>query len=267
MKLDESAIAPTQAATVMLLREEPTLEVFMLERHLDSDFVGGAYVFPGGKVDPNDYHIPRTSLYGSTSKSLVAAVGPELATALAVAAIRETFEESGVLLGSIADRPIDASVLNSSSFMQAKARLAERGGDWEWNDWLEAETVRLDLSALHWWSWWVTPAGVHRRFDTKFFVAHLPNDQAPVHDNIETTDSVWLPPAQALEAAASGAVSIILPTRKNLSTLEQYAKADSALAAAQDDDFPRPRIEPTVSRTEDGQLHVMHPSFDKPEPV
>ncbi len=109
--------------------------------------------------------------------------------------------------------------------------------------------------------------GVHRRFDTKFFVAQLPPNQAPVHDNIETTDSVWLAPVTALEAAAASSVSIILPTRKNLSALGRYANVKTAITAAQDDAFDRPRIEPTVSMSEGGQLHVMHPSFDRPEPV
>ncbi len=101
MKLDESAVKATHAATVILLRETPALEVFLLERHLDSDFVGGAYVFPGGKVDTSDYHVPPSSRHGSAPQSLVEAVGPELATALAIAAIRETFEESGCCLASL----------------------------------------------------------------------------------------------------------------------------------------------------------------------
>ncbi|MDH3308167.1 MAG: NUDIX hydrolase, partial [Acidimicrobiia bacterium] len=152
------------AATVMLLAEaDEGVEVFMLERHLDSDFVGGAYVFPGGKVDEGDLGLPQSLTAGSVCPALIEAVGSKLARGLAVAAIRETFEECGVLLGMVEGAPVASERLTEPSFVQARRRLATRNRPWDWTPWLEATGVTLDLDALAWWSWWVTPEGVHRR--------------------------------------------------------------------------------------------------------
>ncbi len=267
MFADQPDQPPVEAATIMLIRDAPTLEVFLLERHLDSDFVGGAWVFPGGKVDPMDRTIPTQLLAGEPPASLIAAVGDEMATALAVAAIREMFEEAGVLLAATPDGSVEAEWLRRSSFVNARNELATRRSTWDWTAWLLDERLRLNLSALAWWSWWVTPRGVHRRFDTKFFVATLPGDQAPLHDNVETTNSRWMKPGAALDAARSGSVSIILPTRKNLDQLGRYETTRQAMKAAGEPGFERPRIEPSVELGDDGQFYVHHTTFDQPESV
>jgi 8-oxo-dGTP pyrophosphatase MutT (NUDIX family) len=267
MFADQPDQPAVEAATVMLIRDAPTLEVFLLERHLDSDFIGGAWVFPGGKVDPMDRAIPTQVLAGEPPAPLVAAVGEEVATALVVAAIREMFEEAGVLLAATSDGAVEAHRLRRPSYVKARNELATRGSTWDWTAWLLDEGLRLDLSALAWWSWWVTPRGVHRRFDTKFFVAKLPGYQAPLHDNVETTNSRWMNPAEALNAARSGSVSIILPTRKNLDQLDQYETTGEAMRAAGDPGFERPRIEPSVELGADGRLYVHHATFDRPESV
>ena len=251
----------------MLVRDAPSLEVFLLERHIDSDFVGGAWVFPGGKVDEADTRLPSTALAGHPPPALVEQFGDRPAAALCVAAIRETFEESGVLLARTGKGPVSADDLRSHSYLSARQKLADRHSKWNWAGWLEDEGLQLDLSALVWWSWWVTPIGVHRRFDTKFFVASLPEDQVAEHDNIETTDSRWASPATALRAAESGSASIILPTRKNLRQLAGYPSASSIMVAGTDPGFARPRIEPRVIVGEDGQVLIDHESFDQPEPV
>lgn len=267
MRIDDGTPAPVEAATVMLVRGNDEIEVFMLERHLESDFVGGAYVFPGGKIDPSDTALPEALVSGSPPADLVAAVGRELARGLAVAAIRETFEEAGVLLGKRQGSVVTAELLATESFVYARSRLAERHSTWSWIQWLADEQIALDLDALAWWSWWVTPEGVHRRFDTKFFLAKLPADQHALHDNIETTDSRWTQPATALAAAASGEVSIIFPTRRNLQQLATHNNPTNALQAAQAPNFERPRIQPEISTGDDGALYVDHPSFDGPQPV
>lgn len=267
MLADQPDQPAVDAATVMLIRDAPTLEVFLLERHLDSDFVGGAWVFPGGKVDPVDRAIPTGVLDGEPPTALMAAVGDELATALAVAAIRETFEEAGVLLASTPDGVVDVNQLRQPSYVRARHQLATRGSTWDWTAWLVDERLRLDLSGLAWWSWWVTPRRVNRRFDTKFFMATVPGDQMPLHDNVETTNSRWMKPAAALDAARSGSVSIILPTRKNLGQLGAYETTRQAMKAAGQPEFQRPRIEPSVEPGDDGQLYVHHATFDRPESV
>lgn len=267
MLVDESNQTPLDAATVMLIRDRSSIEVFLLERHLESDFVGGAWVFPGGKVDALDEAVPHKRLSGQPPGALVDAIGDHLARTLTIAAIRETFEESGVLLGQTATGPITGDHLRTPSYLNARQLLAARGSKWDWSGWLLDEGISLDLSLLEWWSWWVTPLGVHRRFDTKFFVAALPSDQAPEHDDIETTNSRWVTPQQALDATASGHASIILPTRKNLEQLSGYGTASAALAAARTPAFGRPRIEPTIQIEDDGQISIVHSSFDAPEQV
>ncbi len=248
-------MTPGDAATVLLLDDTADgLAVFMLERHIDSDFVGGAFVFPGGKVDEADRTLPAGAVSGDPDARLVDAVGADTARALVVAAIRETFEECGVLL---ADR-------TPSDTADARIRMNDRSG-WDWTDWLLGGRVRLDLSALTWWSWWVTPAGVHRRYDTKFFVAERPNGAHADHDKIETTDSVWVRPSVALSAAAAGTASIIFPTRKNLERLATHASVAEAIAAARSGEPPE-RIEPTVTRDGEGRLWVTHPAVGS-EPI
>ena len=268
LRVDQSTQAAIEAATVMLVRDDATsLEVFLLERHIDSDFVGGAWVFPGGKVDEADTRLPSTALAGNPPPALVEQVGDRSATALCVAAIRETFEESGVLLARTGKCSVTDADLGSDSYLSARQKLADRHSKWNWTGWLEDERLQLDLSALVWWSWWVTPIGLNRRFDTKFFVATLPEGQVAAHDNIETTNSRWASPAMALQAAESGAASIILPTRKNLRQLAGHADTYSIMVAGRDPDFARPRIEPRVIIGEEGQVWVDHESFDEPEPV
>lgn len=257
--VSESPIRPGEdqpavpASTVMLLRNgSEGIEVFMLERHIDSDFVGGAYVFPGGKVDAVDRAMPRGT------------VPDDDRTGFRVAAVRESFEECGVLLARQSGHLVDAETLRLPTFLAARRRLTSRGDTWDWRPWLVEQALVLDLDALVWWSWWVTPAGVHRRFDTRFFVAHAPVGQLPSHDDVETTDSRWVRPQDALAAAAAGSATIILPTRKNLEELARFPTAEAALAA------PRPpvpeRIQPRLRRDTGGNLWIMHDTFANPEP-
>ncbi len=156
-RLEPGTTDPIDAATVLLLRDadsgsEGGLEVFLLERHLKSDFAGGAYAFPGGKVDPTDLELDASRWTGVDPRRTMARVGartPEHAVGLLVAAVRETFEEAGPLLAWHADgRPVTTDDLASDSFLEARQRLATRGEHWDWRPWLEAEDLVLDLGAL-----------------------------------------------------------------------------------------------------------------------
>lgn len=244
-----AAVTPVQASTVILLRDgHDGVETFMLERHLDSDFVGGAYVFPGGKVDDSDCHLPEDLWVGidPTAEAPRFGVDPAMALGLYVAAARETLEEAGVLLGSTstmpADRPHHEDPLEP---------------------WLRDHGVRLDLGKLAPWSWWVTPEGVHRRYDTKFFAAVAPPEQDAVHDGAETTDSMWVKPADAIARARSGEVMIILPTRRNL--LDIHGDTADAIVAASRARFPN-RILPELRPDPvSGEMRIFHPSFEGPE--
>ena len=260
---------PVDAATVLLLREGPSgMEVFLLERHLKSDFAGGAYAFPGGKVDAQDLALPAERWTGVDPVRVVDAVGarsPEHAVGLLVAAVRETFEEAGPLLAHRADgTPVTAEDLASPSFLDARRRLAARGEPWDWAPWLEQEDLVLDLGALQPVARWCTPHGMHKRFDARFLAVRLPEQQTDAlgHDDVETTDSVWRRPADALAAAERGEVVIIFPTRRTLQALDERGSVDAVMAGPGD---PR-RILPAIVLV-DGEPRVRHPDGGPPSAI
>lgn len=242
-------MTPVQASTVILLRDvDEGVETFMLERHLDSDFVGGAYVFPGGKVDEEDCRLPPDLWTGidPVTEAPRFGVEPAMALGLYVAAARETLEEAGVLLGSVPSRTADRP-----------------GHEDSLEEWLRDHGAVLDLGTLAPWSWWVTPEGVHRRFDTKFFAAVAPSDQRARHDGAETVDSMWVRPADAIARARAGEVMIILPTRRNLLAIDGGSAQEIVRASRAR--FPE-RIEPQVRPDPvSGEMRIFHPSFEGPE--
>lgn len=263
------------AATILLLRDAPPgaptpgLEVLLLERHIESDFAGGALVFPGGKVDPADRALPPERWTGRDPAAWRDTLGADTdgqALGLMVAAVRETFEEADVLLASRAGAPVSDADLASPSFVEARRRLASREEAFDWTSWLAEEHLVLDLGALTPWAWWVTPRGQHKRFDTRFFAARLPAEQSAAHDDVEMTALRWTSPRAALEAQRAGDVTVIYPTRKNLEALAEHASADAAWAAAERGDVDRRRIEPSVVVV-DGEVLVQHPYLDDPEPI
>ncbi len=251
----------TESATVILVRDgEAGLEVFMLERHIDTDFAGGALVFPGGKVDDRDGSLDASRWSGldleASAEEMDAA--PDIVLGWHVAAVRETFEEAGFLLATRDGCPVTGADLDSASFEEARGALADRDATFDLEAWLEAEDLVLDLGALVWWSWWITPHGLHRRYTTRFFLAPVPADQIGVHDDVETVSSRWLTPRAALEAGADGQFNIVYPTRHNLRALAAYGSAVEALEAARRGDVDRrPQLPEVVE--EDGQVRVRHP--------
>jgi 8-oxo-dGTP pyrophosphatase MutT (NUDIX family) len=261
-RLSNEQVAAVPSATTVLLREaESGFEVFMLERHVETEFAGGAYVFPGGRVEEADRSLDLDRWSGLDLASVVTTmqIDEGLALGLHVAAVRETFEESGFLLASRDGSPVTSADLTSESFQAAREKLASRDESWDWAGWLEAERLVLDLGALAWWSWWVTPREVHKRFETWFFVSAVPEDQAGAHDEIETVASRWTSPDAALRAGRTGEVTIVYPTRKNLEGLAGYGSAAAVLEAARSGEVDRRRVLPEVVQQEDGGIRVRHP--------
>jgi 8-oxo-dGTP pyrophosphatase MutT (NUDIX family) len=238
------------SATVVLLRDAaPGLEVFLLKRHGMSDVLGGAYVFPGGKVDAEDADwIPRID---TPADALHAALGePELdarqAAALHVAAVREVFEETGLLFAPVT--PAQAA--------EAWARL--RTGP-RFTELLEPHSLTLHTGALQPWSRWITPltGGVGRkRFDTRFFVAVPPPGQLPAHDDHEAVASLWLAPRQALAQYWDGAIELAPPQIMSLAHLARHASVASVLAEARGRRPPCIRPEPFE---QDGERVICYP--------
>lgn len=251
--------------------EVSVLEVLLLERELNSDFAGGAFVFPGGKVDAADGQLPRERWRGPDPVTDAEALGlddPTTAIATRAAAVRETFEEAGVLLAVRADgSPVTPDDLASPSFVEARRALMERGPVEDFHAWLAEEDLVLELGALGFWSWWVTPEGSPRRYDTRFFIASVPTQQREVanHDGTEISSSCWMSPTAALAAAATDEVTIIFPTRWNLRQLGAYSTAEAAVAAALAGEADTELTLPTVEVV-DGVPLVKHPRGGDPEP-
>jgi 8-oxo-dGTP pyrophosphatase MutT (NUDIX family) len=243
---EKRTVQPRHAATVILVRDSARgPEVFMMERHVKSDFVGGAYVFPGGRVDPAD-HFPETLCAEQTDASASRILGiPRGGMAFFVAAIRECFEEAGILLaydgaGEVLDfRNPEAE----SHYGSLRSRL--NAGEISLEEMAREEGFRLATDRMHYWAHWITPEASPIRYDTRFFLAKAPHNQTAAHDNWELTNSAWVTPREALAKADREEWTIIFPTRRNLMLLVDFTSADEMVAAARSrSDFPtmQPRI-------------------------
>jgi len=214
-----AAIRP--ASTILLLRDGASgLEVFMVVRHHQIDFASGALVFPGGSLDPEDAALAADAVHCAA----VAGLG-DAARAFRVAAIRETFEECGVLLA----RPRGSNALVDGARC---ARLVAGAAARTFADMLADEDLVLALDLLTPYAHWITPPVVPKRFDTHFFLAAAPADQLAMHDGGESVDSVWINPGHALRQQEAGNYTIIFPTRLNLKMLDESAGVAQAMNAA-----------------------------------
>ncbi len=229
------------AATVVMLRDAPSgMEVFLLKRHGLSDVLGGAYVFPGGKVDASDAQLDLASHLDQSPQALHAALNePELAhlsaAGLYVAALREAFEESGVLFAH------DATVASTAN---AAAMLRDGLG---FDAMLANLSLRLQTQSVLPWSRWITPkmASVsHKRFDTRFFVAGVPLHQTAHHANYESTQSVWLQPRTALEQYWNKDIELAPPQIMSLVHLARHNSVASVLDQARNVKPPLVQPEP-----------------------
>jgi 8-oxo-dGTP pyrophosphatase MutT (NUDIX family) len=255
-------LVPRDAATVMLVRDgaarddvDSRIEVFMLRRHLDSVFLGGAYVFPGGAVDDHDRHADLEAVCAGRTDAVASALlgldPPTGGLAFWVAGIREAFEEAGVLLAYGSDGAIVdwSDPLVAARF--AEHRKAVDAGERRLVDICRDEGLQLAADTVHYFSHWITPVGPPRRFDTRFFVARAPEGHTYLHDERETIDNAWVRPAEAIERQARGEVDIIFPTLRTLQTISRFETADELLtAAAAAGDIPT--MLPRVVRDADG---------------
>jgi 8-oxo-dGTP pyrophosphatase MutT (NUDIX family) len=205
------AAPPRPAASILLLRDGPAgLETFMVVRHHQIDFASGALVFPGGRMEPADAELAAS--LGS---------GADPLAPFKVAAIREAFEECGVLIA----RPRDGDGLVPAGRAASLDRAAPFAAL------MAGEALVPAVDRLVPFAHWITPAFVPKRFDTHFFLALAPSDQALAHDGREAVDSVWIPPRDAL-AEQGKRFKLLFPTERNLWKLSAHADAAAALAAA-----------------------------------
>lgn len=219
------------------------LEVLMVRRSLRADFAGGAYVYPGGTLDPADAGPLAEELCSGRDDVSASALLGVASGGLAfwVAAVRECFEEAGLLLaggpgGGVVSL---AEPVVSARFAHHRRELnAGRAGFLEI---CRAEGLALAVDGLFYFAHWITPEGAPRRYDTRFFVAAAPVDQTPAHDAGETIEDVWVRPADALEQYRRGAIEMVLPTVRTLGELARFPTSRDLLEAAS-----RPRAVPAI---------------------
>ncbi|MGH8648524.1 MAG: NUDIX hydrolase, partial [Burkholderiales bacterium] len=217
---------PQPAATVTLVRDAPRgLEVLMLQRSLDLAFMPGVHVFPGGALDAADdspaLHALCAGLDDAAASRMLGLERGGLS--YWVAAIREAFEEAGILLAYDASGRI-VSVNEADAERYGPQRRALDEGRAAFADFVLAENLRLAVDRLRYFGHWVTPPGGPRRYDTRFFLALAPENQEARHDNRETVAHVWVRPQEALELRAREAIHLRFPTRK---TLERFAECST----------------------------------------
>jgi 8-oxo-dGTP pyrophosphatase MutT (NUDIX family) len=221
------------AATVVVLRDRSTgPEVFMVRRHEGTAFMGGAHVFPGGRVDAADHGGSEAWCDGiAHAVQQIAGLPAGEALAYHVAAARELFEEAGVLLARYA-----TGAFVSLGGADVQERLKQDRTDVHsgipLRAVIEREHLRLALDALVLFAHWVTPPIDTRQFDTRFFMTRVPPDQTPAHDDTETTHSTWVRPADAIAQAVAGVIVLPPPTWTTLRELEPFASVEAALAWA-----------------------------------
>ncbi len=259
------------AATVMLIRDAideqnvPAVEVCMLRRNLASEFVAGVYVFPGGSVDPDDRGPEAEALCrGRTDAEASEILGIDSGgLAFWVAALRECFEEAGVMVARNRDNshPDGVTLLDTTDPGTAERFAAHRDavneGSTRLLDVCRQEDLVLAADAVHYVSHWITPEVAPRRYDTRFFITAAPPGQVARHDDTETIATIWVRPGDALARHAAGDIELLPPTIANLKNIEPYRSTGEVMAWAQTvTDVPA--VLPIVL-IEDGHLLVLRP--------
>jgi 8-oxo-dGTP pyrophosphatase MutT (NUDIX family) len=228
-----TATDPRDSATVVVLRaQQGRAEALMLRRHGKSPFAADAWVFPGGTVDEADCRLHSVHWAGIDPEALAPRFErePDLVLGLHVAAVRETFEEAGLLLARRADGvTVD---LRDPAVRAMRLALADPGTEADFHAWVADTGLVLDLGALTYWSRWVTPIAEPRRYDTCFYLARAPRNQVAEHDRVETTGQRWIAPPDALAAAAAKEMTLVYPTLKNLETMAAHRTVDELVAVA-----------------------------------
>ncbi len=234
---------PADAATVMLLRPCPDagvkdIEVLLVLRNRKSSFVPGYYVFPGGVLDPEDYEpgierFLRGVARPEAAKLLHDMSSPEKALGAWIAGIRETFEEVGLLIARKEDgAPVtigtDEEIRRFGEYRRALIR-----GEMKFSQVLTAENLVLFGEDLHYFSHWITPEFLPKRYDVRFFVTRVPVGQTAVCDGVELTAHSWLRPSVALKDYETGRIGMVLPQIITLQELARFQTVEDTIASVE----------------------------------
>jgi len=242
------------AATIALLRDSPSrMEVLLLKRDRNASFVPGAYVFPGGRVDPADWTKQTlASVDGLTTETAATRLGlvgtSPPAIAYYIAALREAFEETGILVGVGPNAQAPPTAAASVEVEVLRNGLME--GSVSFNEALKHLSCRIDGSSIEYLAHWITPEREPRRFDTRFFAARVQTDAEPIFDPREMTEALWLSPKEALSRNQGGTLPMIFPTIDTLQRLADYTTVGDALRGIGDVSIPT--LMPKLVLTEKG---------------
>ncbi|MCJ1678291.1 NUDIX hydrolase [Streptomyces sp. APSN-46.1] len=252
-------VEPKRAATVMLLRDTPDgPAVHMLRRRASMAFAGGAYAYPGGGVDPRDED-HRIGWAGPSLQDWADRLGtdPRTAQAIVCGAVRETFEEAGVLLaGETPDTVVDDTT--ADDWEADRQALVAR--ELSFAEFLDRRGLLLRSDLLGAWARWITPEFEPRRYDTWFFVAALPEGQRTRNASTEADRTVWIRPADAADGYDKGELLMMPPTISTLRSLEPYESAADALAAAVGQDLTAVLAQAAL---EGGEVVLSWPGHDE----
>lgn len=241
-------VQPRMASAVILLRPAPLslplpasnareqdmaegqgIEVFMVRRVIQSDFMPDVYVFPGGSVAKDDLAAEREN--DVCTPVVATAADPEgrtaLGTGVRAAAIRELFEEAGILLAYRADTMLAISAEGVPRFDSYRQAFNQRKGSLV--EMAHAENLRLATDYLGYFAHWITPEGMPKRFDTHFFITTAPTEQQAAHDQLETSEGVWIRPSEALERYDNGTFPLVFATIHQLRGLAEFTSVRDAL--------------------------------------
>jgi 8-oxo-dGTP pyrophosphatase MutT (NUDIX family) len=220
---------PKKATTVILFRERSseTFEVFLLKRHEKSSFMGGNYVYPGGRVDRGDgcqeiCSLSKGVTAAEAHQTLGGSIPPEESLAHWIAGIRELFEESGILLAYDQSGNLFCPKDSSEQERFSNRRSLLQKAELTFCQLAQEEKLSLALDQLHYYAHWITPEVQPQRFDTRFFLARHPIGQEASHDQKETTAGLWLTPQEALANNLQGEVALSPPTLKTLEDLSRF---------------------------------------------
>jgi 8-oxo-dGTP pyrophosphatase MutT (NUDIX family) len=254
--MEKTPAEPRLSATILMLRDAlpGPPEVLMVKRHYEIDFAAGALVFPGGKASADD---SRAEWDAYTDGDY----GPVQQDAR-IAAVREAYEESGLLLARpVSARGTGAALVGADvADKLAPHRHAVDRGEMSFLDLIREHDLVLALDSLVHFGHWITPIMMPKRFDTHFYVAPAPANQIAAHDGRETTDAVWLSAEEALAQEADGRATIIFPTRMNLKRLTLATSMTDALVRFGSMDVPT--VLPKPGKNEAGETCLFIPDVE-----
>jgi 8-oxo-dGTP pyrophosphatase MutT (NUDIX family) len=254
-------VAPQDAATVVLARDSPSgVEVYLLRRHADMAFASGMYVFPGGRVDPRDADVDL-GWVGPDADDWGRMLGCDAPTARALvcAAVRETFEESGILLaGRTADSVVDGT--GTDDWERDRVRLV--GHDLSMTEFAAARGLVVRSDLLRAWAHWITPDFEPRRYDTRFFVTTVPPGQRPRDVSGEADQVIWMPAARACAEVDAGTMRMLPPTYV---VCEELAGLPTTAAVMAAERVVRP-LQPRLAFVDGSPVLTIGDQDDEPTP-